>query len=164
MSLQYIIDGCNVINHPLFIRNNRKKHKDARVDLEGFVRQNSLCGSPNNGTIIVFDGYPSDSFPPLKPKGASLIFSGEDSADAVIKRMLEKAGNQKNVRVVSDDKELILFARFSGAVAVSVEEFINRGHKTVKKTSRPLIEQKEELGQGEIYSINKELERLWLNS
>ena len=61
MSLRYIIDGYNIINHPLFAKTSRKS-QDVRVALLNFLRVHKPCGSPKNKISVVFDGYPAVAF------------------------------------------------------------------------------------------------------
>lgn len=163
MSLHYIIDGYNIINHPLFARSH-KKTKDCRRALLEFIRDNKLCGSLKNQVTVVFDGFPWASDPGIRFTGASVIFSQEDSADSVIKRLAEGSRQPKELCVVSDDKEIRLFIRFTGACGLSVEKFIKRPQKTGEFASAHLSssEPKPELNQAQVFKINQELERIWL--
>ena len=52
MSLQYVIDGYNLINHRLFIPTD-KRTKDSRIALLELIRIKKLCGSPANEVIVV---------------------------------------------------------------------------------------------------------------
>jgi predicted RNA-binding protein with PIN domain len=163
MSLHYIIDAYNVINHPTFSRSH-KKIKDCRRALLDFIMINRLCGSSKNSLTVVFDGFPPPLESSIKSKNTSLIFSQEDSADNVIKRLVEESREPRNIRVVSDDKEIRLFIKFFRASSLSVEEFINRPQKAgdSRKTYMSLSELKPELNQAQILKINQELERRWL--
>src|SRR3989338_5877343 len=125
MSLQYIIDGYNIINHPLFIQHASKKINDSRIALLEFIRTNRLCASPKNKITVVFDG--SGLSGQISDKtDIGIIFSRRETADERIKRIVENIGNPKNIVVVSDDKEIKFFAQSCGARVLSVEEFINR--------------------------------------
>ena len=163
MSLHYIIDGYNIINHPLFARSH-KKTKDCRRALLEFIRDNKLCGSLKNRVTVVFDGFLPTLESSIKSQSTNLIFSQEDSADNVIKRLVEESREPRNIRVVSDDKEIRLFIKFFRASSLSVEEFINRPQKAgdSRKTYMSLSELKPELNQAQILKINQELERRWL--
>ncbi|MFH0738421.1 MAG: NYN domain-containing protein [Candidatus Omnitrophota bacterium] len=163
MSLHYVIDGYNVINHPLYSRIT-KSSKDCQNTLLEFIKVNKLCGSPRNRITIVFDGFPVVSHSSLKVIEASLIFSEQDTADDVIKRLVEDSRQPKNIQVVSDDKELCLSTRLSGGCVLGVEEFITRKQKAIdkKKTYLSSVEIKPELNRIEILKINQELERKWL--
>ncbi|MBM3255831.1 MAG: NYN domain-containing protein [Candidatus Omnitrophica bacterium] len=163
MSLHYVIDGYNVINHPSYNR-IPKLSKDYQKALLEFITVNKLCGSPRNRITVVFDGFPAVSDSGLKVTEASIIFSEQDSADSVIKRLVEDSRQPKNIQVISDDRELCLSVRLSGGCVLGVEEFISRKQKVLdkKKTYLSSAEIKPELNRIEILKINQELERKWL--
>lgn len=160
MSLQYIIDGYNIINHPLFIQHANRKIKDSKTALLEFIRVNRPCASPRNRIAVVFDGYPDLSSRISDTTGTNVIFSKSETADERIKNIVEKAGNPKNVVVVSDDKEIAFFAKSCGAKALNIEEFIKRAkHLTGSEKKEPL---KPELTYSQIHKINQELRQIWL--
>ncbi len=178
MSLQYIIDGYNIIKHPLFTHHTTKKinpvrntrvlreenkisHgvKDSRIVLLEFIRINRLCGSPKNKITVVFDGYP-DSRGLSNNTVINVIFAREESADEKIKRMVEVLSNAKSVVVVSDDKEIRFFVRSFGAKILSIQEFINRSKNLIDSQEKEPM--KPELNYSQICEINKELRKLWL--
>ncbi|PIP19597.1 MAG: hypothetical protein COT38_04110 [Candidatus Omnitrophica bacterium CG08_land_8_20_14_0_20_41_16] len=159
MSLQYIIDGCNITHHPKFIKNIPKKTADSRAALIEFIGTNRLCGSENNGAWVIFDGYPDASFRDPGKANLKVIFSKDQSADERIKKLLELFDNSKNVVVVSDDKEIIFFARACRAKAISVEEFI-RDKVETKRGNSILDETK--VSFSAMSRINEELRKLWL--
>jgi predicted RNA-binding protein with PIN domain len=158
MSLQYVIDGCNITHHPEFLKNISKKYSDSRVELIEFIRINKLCGSENNRAWVIFDGYPDSALNNLSSEGLNILFSSDQSADEKIKKILENAGNTRNFVVVSDDKEIISFARLYRAKALSVEKFVTV--KTLKPGARDIGESK--IGFSAMHKINEELRRLWL--
>jgi len=160
MSLQYIIDGYNIINHPLFTQHAPKKIEDSRVRLLEFIRVNKFCASPKNKITVVFDGHSDLSSQILDKTDIDIIFSRRETADERIKKMVEKADNPKNVVVVSDDKEITFFAKSCGAKVLNIQEFINRGKKLINlQRPEPL---KPELSYTQIHKINQELRRIWL--
>ncbi|MDD5154986.1 MAG: NYN domain-containing protein [Candidatus Omnitrophica bacterium] len=169
MSLQYVIDGYNLINHPLFSPAG-KRSRDPRFSLLEFIRTQRPCGSLKNKVIVVFDGYPPaisrDSYSCLD---IEVIFSGDISADDKIERMLQKAADCRSIVVVSDDREIKFFAKSHRAKAKGIEEFISAAHpgisgsmrkgKLKTKKTEPM---KPELSYMQVSKINKELESLWL--
>ena len=56
-----------------------------------------------------------------------VIFSDGCSADDHIKRMVEEDADHKNCVVVSDDKDIFLYARSLGAKIMSVAAFHGAG-------------------------------------
>ena len=169
MSLHYIIDGYNLINHPLFAQVS-KKSPDSRLALLEFISIKKPCGSPKNKVSLVFDGYPPDIYKTRYAyPGIDVIFSKSLTADEKIKAMLEKALNCRVIVVVSDDKEIKFFARATGARATGIEEFINSAVPDITALDRkknfktPKSESlKPELTYVQINKINKELKNLWL--
>ena len=169
MSLQYIIDGYNLINHPLFAQVH-KKSQDPRLSLLEFIRTKKPCGSSKNKVIVIFDGYPAPSFKSgYDCPGIDVVFSKGITADQKIKAMLEKATNCRVVIVVSDDNEIKFFARSYRAKAMGIEEFVKSAIPDASDVSRKgkLKTQKSDLLKPEltyvqISKINKELKSLWL--
>ncbi len=158
MSLEFIIDGYNVINHPLFIP--PKKIKDIKLALLEFIYRERLCGSLKNKISIVFDGYPDMQGLKEVDANINIIFSRQESADEKIKKLVEKSGNPKILVVVSDDREIKFFIKSLGAKHVGVEEFINS-----KKRPKPADidgSLKIELTYSQMANINKELSKIWL--
>ncbi|MDD5729594.1 MAG: NYN domain-containing protein [Candidatus Omnitrophica bacterium] len=159
MSLQFVIDGYNVIKHAAF--NPASKNIDRKIALAEFISLNKLCGSRKNKVLIVFDGFPEM---PANNRGYDNIefsFSGEKTADEVIKRLIEASGNPKNIIVVSDDREIRFFIRAAGACPLSVEEFV-RYKKSAEKTAKQTASIKQDLTYSQMDKINKELRQLWL--
>lgn len=158
MSLQYIIDGYNIINHPLFIRAH-KHRADPRTALTDFILTKKLTGSPKNKVIIVFDGYP-DTKADSAENQINIVYSRRITADEKIGMLIEESGNRKNIIVVSDDNEIKSAAKFLGAHPIGVEEFISKEEKAHKNKAADLI--KPELNYSQMEEINKELRKLWL--
>ena len=162
MSLQYIIDGYNVINHPLFKERVNRKIKNQRFALLELIKRERLAGSSKNKITVVFDGYPNPKDTPdfgESEGGRCIVFSGRETADEQIKKMLEGAANPRNAVVVSDDKEVKFFARAAGGRTLSVEEFIGlRERKRANKDSSV----EPELTYSQRYKITQELRKVWL--
>jgi predicted RNA-binding protein with PIN domain len=157
MSLRYIIDGNNILYHPDFT--HPPHSADRRFALSGFILKHKLTGSVKNKALIVFDGYPATAQPSNDPaENIEIIFSRRETADQTIKRMLEKAASPKNIVVVSDDKEIIIFTRLIGARPLAVKDFIRRKDKS----TTPAIALKPELTYAQMHKINQELRKLWL--
>jgi len=166
MSLQYIIDGYNLIGHTRFPRTHKNTGDPRRALLE-LIKAKRLAGSSKNKITVVFDGYPSSSGHGLDGFDMHIVFSRKETADASIKRMVESQGNPRNVVVVSDDKEIKFFIKSVGARSMAVEDFmqpageINR-KKKLQASLRELV--KTELSYSQVYKINQELKALWLKN
>jgi len=123
------------------------------------IRQRK-SSSPNNKFWIVFDGYPDQSLDNADKGSIMVIFSRKESADARIMKLVELIPNPKNVVVVSDDKEIGLFARSCRANHESVEDFLSFQDKITRaKNGIP----EEEITYTQKQKINEELKKLWLS-
>lgn len=160
MPLQYVIDGYNIINHPLFNPVDRNS-QDPGLRLLGFITSKRLTGSNKNKITIVLDGYPGPNSSALCGGNADIVYSRKISADEKIKRIIEEHSGRKNIIVVSDDKEIKFAVRLLGARHQGVGDFI--GSKE-KKASRHKEKEspKHELNYTQIHTINEELREKWL--
>jgi len=115
--------------------------------------------SPKSKFTIVFDGHSNSSSERPYKTGIDVIFSRKETADERIKGIIETTGNPKNMIVVSDDKEIKLFAKCMGARSFRVEEFINP-KKHFKHPNEDSL--KPELTYSSMRKINQELSKIWL--
>jgi predicted RNA-binding protein with PIN domain len=158
MSLQYIIDGYNVIRHPEFPVSLSRKSAPYLTLLKQ-IKLRRLCGSPKNRVVVVLDGYPPVDQDCPNNAIAEIIFSGQESADERIKRLVERSSQPCNIAVVSDDKEIRLFVQARGAKVLGVEEFISPPRSPARRKEEIT---KPELSSEEVSLINQELRNLWL--
>ncbi len=158
MSLQYIIDGYNAINHPSFARSNNIQK--ARGEFIGLIKEKRLCGSLRNKVTVVFDGYPGAQNLKDSAAGINIIFSGEATADEKIKAFVEDSHNPKNIIVVSNDNEIRSFVKSCGSRVLAIEDFVK--NKNAPEISRGRESPKAELNYTKIAEINKELSQRWL--
>lgn len=160
MSLQYVVDAYNLINHPRF--EPERQSVNIQYSLANFIRTNKLSGSKNNEVILVFDGYPPATGQIPKENGLSCVFSQEKEADELIKKIVESSHQPRNIIVVTDDKEVQIVSRFLQAKVSSVEEFIcgkeNKRSANVKFSDLP----DSKLGYSAMQKINAELKKKWL--
>lgn len=92
-----------------------------------------------------------------------VIFSEIDSADERIKRIIEKSENKKNIIIVSDDNEIICFAKFSRVKSMSVEGFIGqRKNISAGNALKERNPSKDTLNYSQVDKINEELKKIWL--
>lgn len=162
MSLQYIIDGYNIIHHATFTQQANKKTQNPRLALLEFIKRNQLTGSVKNKVTLVFDGYPNLQETKTLSDYAdtvNVIFSRKEVADNRIKKILQDLPNPKDAVVVSDDKEIRFFTKSFGAKVISVEEFISHGEKA-PQDKRDVL--KPELTYTQMHKINQELRKIWL--
>ncbi|MFZ2938405.1 MAG: NYN domain-containing protein [Candidatus Omnitrophota bacterium] len=159
MSLQYVIDGYNIINHPLFERSHKQSGQPA-LNIISFIRQKRLTGSLKNKIILVFDGFPQTSSNNCDYGEVSVIFSRKISADEKIKKIVEESLNRKNIIVVSNDREIKCAVNSLGACSMQIEAFVNKKEKNHKPAKKESL--KDELNYSQKHDINEELEKAWL--
>ncbi|RJP29107.1 MAG: hypothetical protein C4533_04725 [Candidatus Omnitrophota bacterium] len=162
MSLLYVIDGYNVLNHPAFKENSPKTCRDNKLVLINLIKNNSLTGSARNLAFLIFDGFPNmeDKNNLAEDYGhIKLFFSRQITADEYIKRIAEKLKYGNNLIVVSDDRQIRDFINSLGSKAMGVGEFINI---KAKKPAEDDPGSKQELNYMQIKKINEELKGLWL--
>ena len=160
MSLHYIIDGYNIINHPLFTR-LLKSPLNPRATLLLLIRKKRLTGSLKNKVTVVFDGYPDANQTVLDEPDITVIFSRKVSADEKINLLIEETANRKIIIVVSDDREIQYNAKSLGAKVLGIDEFFAAaGNRQVN--TKKLEPAKTELNYSQMQKINEELRRLWL--
>jgi predicted RNA-binding protein with PIN domain len=132
--------------------------EDGRKGLLAWIGVSRPQGSLNNEVTVVFDGHPDYSG--STPQGdVRVIFSEGCSADDQIKRMVEQDADRKSCVVVSDDKDIFLYARSLGARVMSVAAF-TRGDKGGGRSRRDPDGKYISLSRQE--KINKELGSIWL--
>ena len=158
MSLHYIIDGYNIINHPQFTRTH-KSSQDSRSALLSLIRRKRLTGSLKNKVTVVFDGYPDLSAAPFDESGIRVIFSRRVSADEKIKMLVEETANRKNIIAVSDDKEIKFMVKSLRARVSGVDEFFSVKEKAKNGRKEEMMEAG--LNYTQMQKINEELSRLW---
>ncbi|MDE1920185.1 MAG: NYN domain-containing protein [Candidatus Omnitrophica bacterium] len=159
MSLHYLLDGYNILKQvPDF---DKLPLEEGRRALLKWIDTARPQGSVNNKVTVVFDGH-SDQMGSMLQQEIRVIFS-QGSADDAIKRMVREDQEIKTCVVVSDDKDIFLYARSLGARVMKVAAFtkgtascfsrgeFSSGGSAAKNIS--LIRQE---------MINKELRRLWL--
>jgi len=132
--------------------------EDGRRGLLRWIGDSHPQGSVNNQVTVVFDGHP-DYFSASPQGEIRVIFSDGCSADDKIKRMVEEMPLKKNCVVVSDDKDIFLYARSLGAKVMSVAAFTSSKHRGLharQDTGEKYIS----LSRQE--KINKELFQIWL--
>jgi len=159
MSLHYVIDGYNIINHPKFIP-ARSSHVSIQSALLDFILANKLTGSNKNKVTVVFDGYPA---PITFREGGdiSVVFSRRISADEKIKRMVEVSAGRSSIIVVTDDGEIKCAVRVLGARVQGIEEFVRSKVRPAGSASDK--EQPKDLPSHiQMQRINEELRKLWL--
>ncbi|OQX86257.1 MAG: hypothetical protein B6D55_06400 [Candidatus Omnitrophica bacterium 4484_70.2] len=149
--LWYIVDGWNIINKVLPLKTSLSPPQE----LISYIRRNRLTGSRNNKVTVVFDGK---EWKDIYEREFEIIFTGEISADEVIKRKVEKYKYKKQIVVISDDRQIIEFIKREGATSQKIEEFVRKKKKNKK---RNIFEK--EIDEALQNQITEELKKIWLN-
>lgn len=161
MSLHYIIDGYNLINHKSF--HPPKKYDDVRFALIDLIKKEHLCKSSKNVITLVFDGYGNFNADISigANKGIDVIFSCDQKADDKIKSLVEHSKQPKNIVVVSDDREIIEFAKIHSANVIDVTTFFV-GYKNKFISHKGKLEDLNKVDNEQMDMINDEFKKIWL--
>jgi predicted RNA-binding protein with PIN domain len=152
MGLYYIIDGYNLMHKiPRLI--NLELHQ-AREELLELIKVNNLCGK--NKVTVVFDGR-SDVVSPHHKTEHIVLFSEGESADSLIVRLASKMDNPKNIRVVTDDKSIIIKIRQLDARHLSIADFVKKGKNRKKSSTK-----RHSLSRDELEDITQEFHNKWI--
>ena len=103
--MKYIIDGYNVIrSSPL----RKLERKSIERGIGGLVEilLKYKRNHPSISFTVVFDGFDVNSIFNFRDKTIKILFSGQMSADEKIRRLLEKNKDNREIGVVSDDREV----------------------------------------------------------
>ncbi len=166
MSRQLLLDGYNVLRKiPQFAELSLE---DGRKALVRLIQTNRPQGSDRNEVVVVFDGKEgviSLDF----PVDVRVLFSKGETADDLIKRIVEESASARDIILVTDDRELGLFCRSLGAELWSVSRFRSQARKTGEKLKtgvRPRPSRVEPEGKviGKTFEdrVNREFSKIWL--
>jgi len=160
MSLQYIVDAYNLVNHPQF--KPAREAVNIVSSLVNFIKLNQLIGSKNNKGVLVFDGYPPPFGQVPQEDGIVCVFSYQLQADESIKRMVEASASPKSIIVVSDDKQVQMISRLLHAQILGVEEFICKKNRNKLLSAADSDSAEIKLTYSAMHKINAELKKKWL--
>ncbi len=140
------------------------KLEEQRNWLLRFLETQKPQGSLNNKITVVFDGK-ADIFGGMDSVMVKVVFSKDETADEKIKRMVETAGNTKNIVVVTNDRAIQYAVRASGAKVSSVEQFLNavtseKGSVFQQQSGKK--DSKEKIPRNLENKITSEMEEVWL--
>ncbi|MCM8813680.1 MAG: NYN domain-containing protein [Candidatus Omnitrophica bacterium] len=160
MAVQYIVDGYNAAH-----RDGAVSGQSLAVVRQALVRRienNRPYGSRRNTVTVVFDGRPDL---PREERAAAVrvLFSRQESADALIRRMVEAAPQPRLLVVVTDDREVMYACRAAGAQVMPVARFFTR-HRPAVAPRRDMQDCSPSLNPDSPAAvvITEELKRLWL--
>ena len=157
MSLHYLLDGYNILKQMAAFRD--LPLEDGRHGFLRWIENMRPQGSVNNPVTVVFDGHP-DHFGATPQGRIRVIFSDGCSADDTIKRMVEEDADPKNCVVVSNDKDIYIYARSLGAQVMSVSAFTSNKSFTTKAQQHDSGGKNISLSRQE--KIKKEFSKIWL--
>lgn len=163
MSLHFVIDGYNLIKQTPAL--NKDNLEDSRVALIKFLNIHRPQGSANNRVTVVFDGAQGNFYYRLASPSLEIIFSGHQSADDKIRRLVEESAHPKTIVVVTNDREIQLSVRQFRAQVRSVDEFLkkfNAPQKLKQKTDKKNSTDEKALSYSLEGKITEEMKRIWL--
>lgn len=165
MSRHFLLDGYNILRQ--MPGTDELSLEDGRAKLIRFVRDRQPQGSPRNAITIVFDGQEGVcSFDFLGQSG--VIFSKGETADDLIKRMVEESSAPRDIVLVTDDRDLLYFCRTQGAEIWSVARFLAHGEKAAQKAGTGIAPRGTSGNDGKTIPkvfedrVNRELKDVWL--
>lgn len=143
----------------------KKSLREARESLIRLLVTGNFSGSVRNRLTVVFDGQPG-----VDHVGTSsfvkVVFSTSQSADDLMRDMIEKSASKKSIYAITDDKALAQSIRALGARTIRVKEFFASVMPNTKASSRQqrVARSTEEkyISATEASQINDELEGIWL--
>ena len=164
MALHFVLDGYNIINRASALA--KQKLEDSRESLIKWVEVKNPQGSFRNQVTIVFDGQ-SGVGGYHKSFLVKVLFSWEESADDLIKKIVSVQENKKSTVVVTDDREIQYYVRALGAQVLSVDEFFRRAQppevkQSSTKSKKNFQEEKKDISKTLESKINAEFEKIWL--
>lgn len=154
--LHFIVDGYNLINKIPEFKNLLLGSKRKRLVslLEDFKYEISA----RNKITVVFDGKKDIYYRPTTDSKISVLFSKDEDADSLIKKMTDKAEHSNSLVIVTDDRALAKYVKSCGARHKSTHSFLE---EIAKKKNRPLQDYNFKVGFKDAYKISKELQDLW---
>lgn len=123
-----IVDGYNVLKssgHTAPLRGNSLREERERF-IKRLIRYQ---GQRRDKVTVVFDGFRADiDFPAIeRQEGVEVIYSRRgQTADEVIKQMVEQAPRPRDIMVVSSDREISDFATSLGASVAGARNLADR--------------------------------------
>ncbi len=156
MALTYIIDGYNLIEtHRKYFPGSLLA---AREKLIAEIKKNRPEGRARNKVIIVFDGQPGITFPPVK--NLDVKFTAGREADSLIEDIVRKERNPASIIVITDDRRLGRFVKTDGAKVEATAKFIKKIFKERKRNKMYGTDFKDDMKDAQ--KTTEELKKQWL--
>ena len=155
--LHFIVDGYNLINK--IEKLNKLSLKGKRDAFLSLLADYKARISLRNKITVVFDGKREVFHPAVKNSYLDVIFSKGQDADSLIRTMIDEKVNSKSLVIVTDDNEILYYAksrRIRHKSAKGFLEQINRKRNTSRQDEDFKIDFKQ------AYKINEELRKVWM--
>lgn len=164
MSVHYLLDGYNAI-YQIPRLASKKTLRDAREALVRILIAGNFTGSVRNQLTVVFDGKP-DVWHETSSSQVKVIFATHQTADDLIKDIVDGAASKKSIYAVTDDKALAQSIRDRGSRTIGVKDFFATILQEARTSSR--VRKNASVGEEKYISttvackINDELKEIWL--
>jgi uncharacterized protein len=155
-----LIDGYNLIKRNSTLA--QKSLDEGRQSLIRFIETRRPQGSERNKVTIIFDGKPGMYGLPVATE-VSVFFTEYESADDKIKALVEDSANKKEIVVVTDDRDLMLYVRKLGAKVMGNAEFVAKADHSPKGHPSKAAEKSKSISATLEYKINQEFEKIWID-
>lgn len=130
-----LIDGNNVLHKiqslkKLFSENPEAAQLSLYENIKGKIDKNDKL-------ILVFDGFSNIKSP-------NIIFSGNKTADEIIRIYIEEHYNKKQIAVITSDLDILRIAKVCGCEILKSEEFVTyRKYNTNSNINHILSDEEE---------------------
>ena len=136
--------------------------ESGREGLIRFIREQSPHGSARNALTVVFDGQEDVHWPAMNTD-IRIVFSRGCSADDLIRDLVERSPDPRQIICVTDDRELALSCRHRGAQTWGVDEFVGAARKPSGRVKNAANDDgKKVVSARAAQKIDQELSALWL--
>jgi len=129
----YIIDGNNLLGKERLLIELQKKDKQQSREKLAFMLSRYF-GKGKSSVSLHFDGFEREA---IRVVNIRIIYSGNNSADNIIKTEIESSKNPKNIILVTSDSNLMEFGKVCSCKLVKSEEFV----KYLKQANKDSEEQ-----------------------
>jgi predicted RNA-binding protein with PIN domain len=130
-----------------------------------FLETSRPQGSIKNKVTVIFDGQ-SGIVQPQRNSFVQVIFSQGQDADSCIKDMVDQARHQRNIVVVTEDKDIQGYVKRLGAKVLSIKDFFKRSQGKAfgarSKGSSSHLAEEQPVSSTLAYRINAELRKIWV--
>lgn len=122
MAVQLLIDGYNLLHQIPRIKSELDTDPDhARAQL--LYRLSAYAQRNSFKVTVIFDGYKTTHLPQRRYPGVKVKYARNESADDVIKRLVDTPHGSEKPIVVTSDREIVDFARHCGCETRTSHEF-----------------------------------------